>query len=59
MDTKTWSWIIPSIGGIPPARRAFAVGGLLDGSHLTVAFGKKKKKKCMKTKLIFFAKVEP
>ncbi|KAG0844286.1 hypothetical protein G6F18_002012 [Rhizopus arrhizus] len=35
LDTKTWSWIIPSIGGIPPARRAFAVGGLLDGSHLT------------------------
>jgi hypothetical protein len=41
LDTKTWSWTIPSIGGIPPSRRSFAVGGLLDGGrHLTVAFGK-------------------
>ncbi|KAG1137986.1 hypothetical protein G6F37_010880 [Rhizopus arrhizus] len=39
LDTKSWTWIVPSINGIPPARRAFAVGGLLDDSHLTVAFG--------------------
>ncbi|KAF1797131.1 hypothetical protein FB192DRAFT_1347341 [Mucor lusitanicus] len=40
LDCKTWSWSIPSIGGIPPSRRSFAVGGLLDGGkHLTVAFG--------------------
>lgn len=40
LDTKTWTWTVPTINGIPPARRAFAVGGLLDDSHLTVAFGK-------------------
>lgn len=40
LDTKSWTWIVPNINGIPPARRAFAVGGLLDDSHLTVAFGK-------------------
>ncbi|RCI01423.1 hypothetical protein CU098_003405 [Rhizopus stolonifer] len=39
LDTKTWSWSIPSIGGIPPSRRSFAVAGLLDNNHLTVAFG--------------------
>ncbi|KAG2214245.1 hypothetical protein INT47_000801 [Mucor saturninus] len=39
LDTKTWSWSIPSITGIPPSRRSFAVGGILDDKHLTVAFG--------------------
>ncbi|KAG1465708.1 hypothetical protein G6F56_004831 [Rhizopus delemar] len=39
LDTKTWTWTIPTVGGIPPSRRAFAVAGLLDDSHLTVAFG--------------------
>lgn len=39
LDTKTWSWSIPSINGIPPSRRSFAVGGILDDKHLTVAFG--------------------
>ncbi|CEP15044.1 hypothetical protein [Parasitella parasitica] len=40
LDTNTWSWSIPSIGGIPPSRRSFAVGGILDGGkHLTIAFG--------------------
>lgn len=40
LDTKTWTWSVPTIKGIPPSRRGFAVGGLLDGSRLTVAFGK-------------------
>ncbi|RCH94210.1 hypothetical protein CU097_006673 [Rhizopus azygosporus] len=39
LDTKTWTWSVPTIKGIPPSRRGFAVGGLLDGSRLTVAFG--------------------
>ncbi|KAI8377308.1 hypothetical protein BD560DRAFT_367080 [Blakeslea trispora] len=39
LDTKTWAWTIPSIGGIPPSRRSFAAAGLLDDKHLTVAFG--------------------
>lgn len=39
LDTKTWTWTVPTVSGIPPSRRSFAVGGLLDGKHLTVAFG--------------------
>ncbi|GAA5813905.1 hypothetical protein MFLAVUS_007393 [Mucor flavus] len=39
LDTKTWTWTIPAIRGIPPSRRSFAVGGILDDKHLTVAFG--------------------
>ncbi|OBZ88226.1 RING finger protein B [Choanephora cucurbitarum] len=39
LDTKTWAWTIPSIGGIPPSRRSFAAVGLLDDKHLTVTFG--------------------
>jgi hypothetical protein len=39
LDTKTWTWTIPTIGGIPPSRRSLAAAGILDGKHLTVAFG--------------------
>lgn len=39
LDTKTWTWTVPTVSGIPPSRRSFAVGALLDGKHLTVAFG--------------------
>ncbi|KAI9321079.1 hypothetical protein BX666DRAFT_1914183 [Dichotomocladium elegans] len=39
LDTTSWTWTIPAVGGIPPSRRSYAVGGLLDGEHLTVAFG--------------------
>jgi hypothetical protein len=40
LDTKTWTWTIPTYSGIPPSRRSYASGGLLDGKTLTVAFGK-------------------
>ncbi|CDS11467.1 hypothetical protein LRAMOSA03730 [Lichtheimia ramosa] len=39
LDTNTWTWTVPAIDGIPPSRRSFAAAGLLDGEHLTVAFG--------------------
>ncbi|KAG1275749.1 hypothetical protein G6F65_009697 [Rhizopus arrhizus] len=38
LDTKTWSWSNPSIRGNPPSRRAFAVGGLLDGNFMNATF---------------------
>lgn len=40
LDTKSWTWTIPTVNGIPPSRRSCASGGLLSGNHLTVAFGK-------------------
>lgn len=39
LDTNTWSWSIPSVSGIPPSRRILASSGILDGEHLTIAFG--------------------
>lgn len=39
LDTNTWTWTVPSTDGIPPSRRSFAAAGILDGEHLTVAFG--------------------
>ncbi|KAI7848065.1 hypothetical protein BDC45DRAFT_524491 [Circinella umbellata] len=39
LDTKTWTWEVPYPDGIPPSRRSYAVAGMLDGEHLTVAFG--------------------
>lgn len=44
LDTATWSWTIPSVSGIPPSRRSFAVAGLLDSKHATFAFGNDKKR---------------
>ncbi|KAI8989592.1 hypothetical protein BDB01DRAFT_718454 [Pilobolus umbonatus] len=38
LDTKTWSWIIPDIAGIPPSRRSYAAAAIFD-DKLTVAFG--------------------
>jgi hypothetical protein len=40
LDTKTWTWSIPTISGIPPSRRSFASAAILDGQHFTAAFGK-------------------
>ncbi|KAG1467225.1 hypothetical protein G6F56_004526 [Rhizopus delemar] len=42
LDTNTWSWSIPSVSGIPPSRRILASSGILDGEHLTIAFGEGK-----------------
>lgn len=39
LDTKTWTWTVPLIPGIPPSRRSYASAGLLNGHYLTVAFG--------------------
>ncbi|KAG2214010.1 hypothetical protein INT47_001281 [Mucor saturninus] len=39
LDTKTWTWTVPSVPGIPPSRRSYASAGLLNGNYLTVAFG--------------------
>ncbi|KAG2203124.1 hypothetical protein INT47_004931 [Mucor saturninus] len=39
LDTKTWTWIVPSVSGIPPFRRSSASAGLLNGNYLTVSFG--------------------
>ncbi|KAI7870257.1 hypothetical protein BDF14DRAFT_1776492 [Spinellus fusiger] len=39
LDTNTWTWTIPLIDGIPPSRRSNGVAAILDGKHLTVAFG--------------------
>lgn len=39
LDTKNWTWSVPPIDGIPPSRRSYASAGLLNGNHLTVAFG--------------------
>lgn len=40
LDTKSWTWTIPTVNGIPPSKRSYASGGLLSGNHLTIAFGK-------------------
>ncbi|KAI9261990.1 hypothetical protein BY458DRAFT_439368 [Sporodiniella umbellata] len=39
LDTKSWTWTIPVVNGIPPSRRAFAVAGIFDDNYLTIAFG--------------------
>ncbi|KAI9470033.1 MAG: hypothetical protein EXX96DRAFT_532376 [Benjaminiella poitrasii] len=39
LDTKTWTWTVPSVLGIPPSRRSYASGGLLTENYLTIAFG--------------------
>ncbi|KAI9340365.1 hypothetical protein BD770DRAFT_330694 [Pilaira anomala] len=39
LDTKTWTWTVPSVNGIPPSRRSYAAAGLLSNNYLTVAFG--------------------
>lgn len=39
LDTKNWTWSVPPVDGIPPSRRSYASAGLLNGNHLTVAFG--------------------
>lgn len=40
LDTKTWTWEIPTVDGIPPSRRSFAVSGSFDDQHVLFAFGK-------------------
>ncbi|CAO3590366.1 unnamed protein product [Absidia cylindrospora] len=39
LDTNTWTWTSPLVGGIPASRRGNAVAEMLDDKHLTVAFG--------------------
>lgn len=39
LDTSSWTWSLPTVSGIPPSRRSYASAGILDGKHLTVAFG--------------------
>ncbi|PHZ17864.1 galactose oxidase [Rhizopus microsporus ATCC 52813] len=39
LDTSSWTWSVPNVSGIPPSRRSYASAGILDGKHLTVAFG--------------------
>ncbi|SAL99254.1 hypothetical protein [Absidia glauca] len=39
LDTKTWTWSIPNVQGIPPSSRAYASAAILDGKHVTFAFG--------------------
>ncbi|KAL9543139.1 hypothetical protein MBANPS3_008258 [Mucor bainieri] len=39
LDTKTWQWTVPAVSGIPPSRRSYAAGGLIDNKYLTIAFG--------------------
>lgn len=36
-----FTWTTPSNQGIPPSRRSHASAAILDGAHLTVAFGNK------------------
>lgn len=36
-----FTWTTPSNQGIPPSRRSYASAAILDGAHLTVAFGNK------------------
>lgn len=40
LDTKTWQWTVPAVSGIPPSRRSYAAGGLINDKYLTIAFGK-------------------
>ncbi|KAG2225048.1 hypothetical protein INT45_003248 [Circinella minor] len=39
LDTESWTWTTPTPEGTPPSRRSYAAAGILDGAHLTVAFG--------------------
>ncbi|KAI8138865.1 hypothetical protein BJV82DRAFT_629048 [Fennellomyces sp. T-0311] len=39
LDTASWTWTVPAVQGIPPSRRSYAAAAILDGSHMTVAFG--------------------
>lgn len=39
LDTKTWTWTIPNMQGIPPSARSYASAAMLDGKHVTLAFG--------------------
>lgn len=43
LDTKTWTWTVPALEGIPPSSRSYASAAILDGKHVTFAFGKKQK----------------
>lgn len=43
LDTKTWTWTVPALQGIPPSSRSYASAAILDGKHVTYAFGKKQK----------------
>ncbi|KAI8335401.1 hypothetical protein BC941DRAFT_355605 [Chlamydoabsidia padenii] len=39
LDTKTWTWTIPNMQGIPPSARSYGSAAILDGQHVTFAFG--------------------
>ncbi|KAI9495036.1 hypothetical protein BDB00DRAFT_266955 [Zychaea mexicana] len=39
LDTASWTWTVPTAQGIPPSRRSYAAAAILDGTHMTVAFG--------------------
>ncbi|CAO3628351.1 unnamed protein product [Cunninghamella blakesleeana] len=39
LDTKTWTWTSLSTGGIPPSFRSTGSSAILDGKHITFAFG--------------------
>ncbi|CAO3589874.1 unnamed protein product [Absidia cylindrospora] len=39
LDTKTWTWSIPNMQGILPSSRSYASAAILDGQHVTFAFG--------------------
>ncbi|CAO3591693.1 unnamed protein product [Absidia cylindrospora] len=39
LDTKTWTWTIPNMQGILPSSRSYASAAMLDGKHVTFAFG--------------------
>ncbi|KAF7725759.1 hypothetical protein EC973_009376 [Apophysomyces ossiformis] len=39
LDTKTWTWEIPPMNGIPPGRRSNSAAMLVNNQYLTVAFG--------------------
>ncbi|KAI8333090.1 hypothetical protein BC941DRAFT_401803 [Chlamydoabsidia padenii] len=39
LDTKTWTWTIPTMKGILPSSRSYASAAILDDKHVTFAFG--------------------
>ncbi|KAI9359780.1 hypothetical protein BD770DRAFT_319403 [Pilaira anomala] len=39
LNTKTWTWLVPPVTGIPPSRRCNAAAGILSNKYLTIAFG--------------------
>ncbi|KAI9302309.1 hypothetical protein BJ944DRAFT_242482 [Cunninghamella echinulata] len=39
LDTKTWTWTVIQAGGIQPSFRSHASAAILDGKHITFAFG--------------------